>query len=321
MFSLLSCGAVFAQARDASAAATAAPDKASMSPLSAVAIEVEGAVQWANAGVSPLESKGWSPVKLQQTLKPGTQIRTGLRSHVNLQFGETTTMALRSATHASIDQLYRSATTEYVRIGLGYGTVRGGSIEGKIRSDVRIDSTVATLAKRGTEGYEMNVEPMTGRFRISLAEYGLVDAISKLRGAMRSSRTVRPGEYATDTNLANLWIKQDIFDRNVQFYQADAISVTDAEFSSANTRGYGVVVPGGGSTLAGASGRISSDFVLEQVARNFPSGILPPTTVLVPALPRPEGHFGTGSTFKVLLPQPQGRSSISSRTLRRTGGR
>ena len=71
-------------------------------------------------------------------------------------------------------------------------------VEGKLRSDVVVDSTVATLAKRGTEGWQMRVEPMTGRFKISLAEYGLVDAVSKLRAAGRMSRTVRPGEYVTE---------------------------------------------------------------------------------------------------------------------------
>ncbi len=273
--------------------------------LTAIVIEVNGKVEWARAGVSPLASRGWTPIKWKDRLEPGTQIRTGLRSYAHLQFGNTTVVAVRSATHASIDQLYRSATTEHVRIGLGYGTVRGGSVEGKIRSDVVIDSTVATLAKRGTEGWEMHVEPMTGRFKISLAQYGLVEAIRKLRSAKRESRTVRPGEYVTDANIANMWIKQDIFDRNVKFYQADAVTVADADFTTEHTRGYGVLAPGGGSTLVDASGRVSSDFVLEQIAESYPDGTLPPTTLITPMQPvaRPEGHFGTGQTFRVLLPE------------------
>ena len=119
----------------------------------------------------------------------------------------------------------------------------------------------------------------------------------------RTSRNVRPGEYATDANIANMWIKQDIFDRNVKFYEAEAVTVADADFSAEHTRGYGVLAPGGGSELVAASHRVSSDFVLEQVAENFPDGTLPPTTVILPVVRRPEGHFGTGSTFKVLLPE------------------
>ena len=281
--------------------------KEKVEALSAVVIEVAGSVDWAVAGVSPLESKGWTPVHANDRLRSGSQIRTGLNSYVNLKFGETTVVAIRSATHASLDQIYRSATTETIRVGLGYGTVRGGSTEGKLRSDVVIESTVATLAKRGTEGWEMQVEPMTGRFRISLAEHGLVEAMSKMRSAQRTSRLVRPGEYATDTNIANMWIKQDIFDRNVKFYQTEAVTLSDADFTADNTRGYGVLAPGAGSTLADISGRVSSDFVLGQVAQNFPSGVLPNTTLLVPtgAVVRPEGHFGVGSSFKVMVPEAQ----------------
>lgn len=273
--------------------------------LPAVVIEVGGTVDRAKSGVSPLASEGWIRVKVEDRLQPGTQIRTGLRSYVNLQFGETTVIAIRSATHAGIDQIYRSATAEHIQLGLAYGTVRGGSVEGKVHSDVVVDSTVATLAKRGTEGWEMHVEPMTGRFRISLAEHGLIEAIKKLQGDRTVTRTVRPGEYATDVNIANMWIKQDIFDRNVKFYQADAVTVADADFTAEHTRGYGVLAPGGGSTLVDASGRVSSDFVLEQIAESFPSGTLPPTTVITPTEPveRPEGHFGTGQTFRILLPQ------------------
>jgi hypothetical protein len=302
-----SCGVARAQ-RDQSRPGNAAqpnpvnaPERTE--PISGTVLEVQGSVEWARVGVSPLESNGWAPVQVNQQLPSGTQLRTGLRSFVNLQFGETTTIALRSATHASLDQLHRSAATETVRIGLGYGVVRGGSTEGAVRSDVRVESTVATLAKRGTEGWEMSVEPMTGRFRISLAEYGLVEAISKLNSAGRTTRTVRPGEYATDVNLANLWIKQDIFDRNVQFYEAHAVSVTDAEFSAANTRGMGVVAPGGGVTLADSAGRINSEFAIQQAAQNFPDRTLPPTTVVVPQpVRRPDGDFGTPTTFRILVP-------------------
>jgi hypothetical protein len=284
-------------------------EPAFVEPLPATVVEVNGTVEWAKPGVSPLASEGWTQVTWKQQLEPGTQIRTGLRSSVHLQFGKTTVAAIRSATHASIDQIYRSAAAEHVRLGLGYGTVRGGSVEGKLRSDVVVDSTVATLAKRGTEGREFKVEPMTGRFRISLAEYGLVEAIKKLRSHQRASRSVRPGEYVTDINIANMWIKQDIFDRNVKFYQADAVTVAEADFSASNTRGYAPLSPGGGSTLVDASGRVDPGFVLDQIAANFPGGTLPPTTVLVPTEPaaRPDGHFGTGRTFGILLPEASRR--------------
>lgn len=276
--------------------------------LPATVTEVQGDVDWAKAGVSPIASKGWTPLRVNDVLKPGTQIRTGLRSYVLIQFGETTVVSLRSVTHAGLDQLYRTATTEHIRIGLGYGTVRGGSSEGTVRSDVVIDSTVATLAKRGTEGWQMRVEPMTGRFTISLAEFGLVEARRKLASAMRTSRSVRPGESVSDRTIADMWIKQDIFNRDVRFYQADSMTAADANFSSENTRGLGVLVPGGGSTLVDASARVDASFVLDQIEQNFPGAAPPRTMVLVPtSVSRPEGNFGTGPTFRVLLPTTQER--------------
>ena len=292
---------------------TRADEEPFVEPLSAVVIEVSGTVDRAKPGVSPLASEGWTPVKWKDQLDAGTQIRTGLRSAVHLQFGKTTVVAIRNATHASIDQIYRSAKTEHVQIGLGYGTVRGGSVEGTLQSQVVVDSPVATLAKRGTEGWEMSVEPMTGRFRVSLAEYGLVEAVKKLRDAGRISRTVRPGEYATDANIANMWIKQDIFDRNVKFYQAEAVTVADSDFSTENTRGYGVLAPGGGSELATVAGRNSANFALDQLSERYPGANRPGTTVLIPEGPvqRPEGNFGTGRTFKVLLPEA-GRKVVSA---------
>jgi len=266
---------------------------------SALAIEVAGKASWAIAGTSPIVADGWTPIAVGDELKPGTLIRTGLRSHVNLQFGETTTVSIRSASYASIDQFFRNATTETVRIGLGYGTVRGGSSEGEIRADVAVTAPVATLAKRGTEGWEIGVEAGTGRFRISLAEHGLVEAIKSVSGRRIASRRVLPGQYATNVNIANMWISQDIFDRNVAFYEARFVTASDARFFAANTGSYATLDPGGGSTLADLSGRFSRSFVL---ANRPGSGVRP----LLPILPiglagpnsRPEGNFGTGGIFK-----------------------
>lgn len=266
----------------------------------AVVIEVSGTVHQAKAGVSPLADEGWTAVKLNDRLAPGVQIRTGLRSYVNLAFGETTTISIRRATYAGIDQFYRAATEETVRIGLGYGTVRGGSTtEGTIRSAVTVDSPVATLVKRGTDGWQMFVESGTGRFNISLARHGLVDAIQKLRARRSVSRSVRPGEYATERNIANMWINQNIFDRVIRFYEAQSVTVADAEFSAAHTRGYGTLAPGGGTDLL--------DLAARSEAAAAVAGAAPNTLLIEPdPLSRPEGNFGTPSVYRLLVPQRAG---------------
>ena len=266
----------------------------------AVVIEVGGSVDWALPGVSPLVDDGWSPVKVDDTLTPGTQIRTGLRSHVNLRFGETTLVSIRSATHASIDKFYKSTTTETVRVGLAYGTVRGGSTEGPMKADVQVDSTMATLAKRGTEGWQMWVEPSTGRFRVSLAEHGLVEAIQRVGAGRTRSKRVRPGEYATPANIANLWLSQANFDRDVHFYAAESVTVADAGSLNRTTRGVGVLAPGAGAGLRNYSGRSS----LGRRTGGLPIIPNPPATMVFQRQPqvRPEGNFGTGTTFRVLRP-------------------
>ncbi len=273
-------------------------DEAEQQVPKAVVIEVAGPVEWSLPGVSPLVDEGWTPVQLNDAYEPGTQIRTGLRAHVNLKFGETTVVSIRSATHASIDQFYRSATTETVRVGLAYGTVRGGSTEGPIKADVEVDSTVATLSKRGTEGWQMWVEPTTGRFRVSLAEHGLVEAIQKLAPGRTRTKSVRPGEYVTRDSIANLWIAQAKFDRNVQFYPAETITVADARFANRNTGGISVVAPGAGTSLYDYAGRSASG----ATGSGVPS--TPPSTLVFQRqpIPRPEGNFGTGTTFRVLRP-------------------
>jgi hypothetical protein len=268
----------------------------------AVVIEVAGIADWAPAKTSPLVAEGWTAIKLADRLVPGTLIRTGLRSHVNLQFGETTTVSVRGATYASVDQYYRSAGVETVNIGMGYGTVRGGSSEGTFRSQVTIDSPVATLAKRGTEGWQISVEAATGRYRISLAEEGLVEAIEKARGRGAAgqrvaSRTVEPGEYATETNIRNMWIEQAVFDRNVWFYDPSAITPAEAAFAANNPRGFGTLSPGGGMELRDLTLRDDPSFFFAQ------SNLQPP----ISPIPRPplggdnnvpDGNFGTPGIFK-----------------------
>lgn len=261
-------------------------------------IEVKGRVDWAPAGIPVTQAEGWIPVKLNDRLEPGTQIRTGLRSHVNLQFGSATFVSIRRATYSSIDQFYKSATTETVRIGLGYGTVRGGSSEGEVRSDVRVESPAATLVKRGTDGWQMSVEAGTGRFEISLARHGLVEAIEKLRTGATRSREVRPGEYANSRNIANMWIKQNIFDRSIEFYRVEGLTLADADFSTANQRGLGALAPGGGSTLQAISGRADATATGQGGLPSFS-----PQTIVLEPIARPDGNFGTPNIFGIFLPR------------------
>ena len=257
--------------------------------LRAEVLEVRGDVSWAGPDVSALATEGWTEVRVGDRLEAGTQIRTGLRSHLHLRLGQSNYVSIERATIASIDQLYRTSDKETIRIGLGYGAIRGGSDEGKVRSDLVVVSPVATMAKRGTKGWRISVEPHTGRFNISLARYGLVEAIMKLDARRSVRRSVRPGEYATARNIASMWLQQDIFNRSIKFVRPEAVTLADARFMRNNTTGVSMIAPGGGSQLADFTGRSAASIGRVERAPLTRALLLPPIS-------RPEGNFGVPDT-------------------------
>lgn len=280
--------------------------------LSATVVEVTGDVTRAPVGTSPLDAAAWQAVEPDDEFSAGTLIRTGIRSHLTLRFGDDTIIHVRRLTLASIDAFYRTETTQTTRLGLGYGAIRGGSTEGTLRSDLVIDSTVATLAKRGTEGFEMEVEPYTGRFTISLAREGLVEALRKATG---ERRLVRPGQYANHENIAAMWVKQNQFDRQVHFVAADALSAEDRRFNAQSERGFAAVAPGGGSELRSFQPRqdqrpLANQLLPERdrVLESLQSLSLPDLALIErPFVRRPEGNFGLGQSIRILVPEDRAR--------------
>ncbi|MCB9850555.1 MAG: hypothetical protein H6817_07605 [Phycisphaerales bacterium] len=292
-------------------------DPAEGEELRAIVIEVEGTVESAPGDANALDMDAWKPVEKDQQIAPDTQIRTGMRSKCTLQFGEgpnLTVIQLRRGTLAKISDYRRTIDEQRIRIGLGYGAVRGGSSEGTLRSDVVVDSTVATLAKRGTEGWEIEIEPVSGTFHISLARSGLVEAFSK---DAEERRRVHPGEYATDGNIARMWINQEIFDRAISPYEFQSLSPDDIDFMVANRTGYSSLGPGG-NQLYGAGTRRppAAGFGDGSGYRYFPTMIFERGPVQ-----RPEGNFGFGPTFRVLVPKSDfarvARRSIATAVQRR----
>jgi hypothetical protein len=255
--------------------------------LKARVLETAGTVAWATTGADVLDADAWTPVKVDDEFGGGVQIRTGLRSHVTLQFGDDTVVSVRRATLASIDQFYRTEAAKSVRLGLGYGAIRGGTTEGELRSDLTVESPVATLAKRGTEGWEIFVEPYTGGWRISLARAGLVEALERGTG---QRRLVYPGQYANARNIAQAWINQALFDRVVQFVPADMLTPAEVDFTTHVRGGIAPIALGGAADLLDFAGRTRPPtYSAADLARlSALSGSL--NTVLV--TPRPEGNFG-----------------------------
>ncbi len=230
----------------------------------------------------------WQDAKVGDTLPAGTQIRTQARSKVVLEFGDDTVVMIERITLASIDQFHRAADTKVVRLGLGHGAIRAGVAETTLRSDMTIETPTAILSKRGTQDFRMEYTPVTGRFRVSLAGEGLVEALNKLTSRTRS---IGPGQYVTQAMIR--WIETATFDRFVSM--SDVFGMTGAEKSFlafGGEGGQGAADPGGGAGVYGMTGQGGG-------LGGTPSFTPPSVSPLRPgAIDRPEGNFGTGAGGK-----------------------
>ena len=219
-------------------AQTTRPAEEKAEQLKARVVSVAGAASWAPAAASPTDKQAWKAVQVGDEYDAGTQIKTSLRSAVVLTFGDDTVVKIERMTLASIDQFHKSATTKTTRLGLGYGAVRAGVAEGALRSDFAVDSPVATLSKRGTDGIYFYQEPRTGRFVISLARAGELEILHRIRQQLR---LLRRGENVTQRLLD--FILRSQIDRNFHFFTG-GLTNAELQFEMRNTTGLSILNPG-----------------------------------------------------------------------------
>ncbi len=289
----------------------AATAPADVQKLQATCIRVKGKAQYAPIGTKATETEAWKPIQVGQTYGDGIQIRTMFRSSVSFKFGDDTYVEVGRSTLAALTTLHRSGDKKVTRIGLDYGEVRGGVAETEegLRSDFEIDSPLATLSKRGTEGFSLYVERGTGRFQARLADSGLVEVLHKTTG--RRQR-IRPKQWVTQAMLN--WANQAKFSR--QIVVADAFSQTADEFEAFTRSNTGLtgLSPSGTVTGGGQGGKVTTNtqsalaaqrnaFQRNQALRQSQLQALnliqqldsgAPTT---DRRPSNDGDFGTGSPF------------------------
>lgn len=223
----------------ATAEVAAAPDGV---PVEAQVIEVKGRAQHAPAGTAVTDTAAWQPVQMDDRYPAGTLIRTGLSSQVVLRFGQEepyTVVLVERMTLANIAALYKTATEKVSQVHVNYGAVRGGVSEGGLRSSFVVDSTVATLTKRGTWGFRMFVERGTGRYTISLADAGMIQALSRLTSQRQN---LYSGQYVNQAMIR--WVEQTTFDRLITLQDRFGLTVDEFEFKAFNDTGLAVVSPG-----------------------------------------------------------------------------
>lgn len=248
-------------------------------------IDLEGDVQHTAIGTDD-----WAPCALDDEYPPETIIRTGLRSSIKLQMGVDdtyTAVVIESATQSVISEAFRTQDTKRIRIGVGYGRVRAGVVEGGLKSDFTVDSPVATLSKRGTWDFGLFYERGTGRFEVFLLDQGLVDAFSKITG---ERRTVLPQEVVTDA--MRRWGQEAQIRKNVPVPDIFGQGEIDVAFNTLRTDGLRVLGPQSGRAVLVDLSSSASQAAFASAVRDRLGPIAVPRVVR--STFRPEGYFGTG---------------------------
>jgi hypothetical protein len=197
-------------------------------------------------------------------------------------------------TLAGIAALYKTATDKVGHVAVNYGAVRGGVSEGGLRSSFVVDSTVATLTKRGTWGFRLFVERGTGRFTISLADAGMIRALNRLTG---KEQNLHSGQYVTAAMIR--WVDQTTFDRLIPMQDRFGMTLDEFQFSAYNPTGLSVLEAGPSPNLFQVARPGYEQFASQQISQRLQeqqntNKILhpPPPGVIT----RPEGNFN--GTFK-----------------------
>jgi hypothetical protein len=288
-------------AQPAAAASQSLPAEApGTTAVQARVIDVKGRAQHAPVGTAVTDAQAWQPIHLDDVYSAGTLVRTSLGSHVTLQFGSEepyTVVMVERMTLANLTSLYKTATEKVSRVSVNYGAIRGGVSEGGLRSSFVVDSTVATLTKRGTWGFRLFVERGTGRYTISLADRGLVEALNNIT---RQRQALSPGQYVTQAMIR--WVDQTTFDRLITMQDRFGLTVDEIQFLAFNSTGLGVIDPapnaGTQQFVRAGADQFASQQILQNQNRRLQNGTViqpPPTHPVTPpptgVIGRPEGDF------------------------------
>jgi hypothetical protein len=223
--------------------------------------EVTGKVRYAPIGTDPKLDAGWTQAQVGDLLGAGLQIYVPpIRARVKMVARPAeppVVMLIEQGTLVGVTDLYLDKTQGVAksRVKLAYGAVRAGVAEGTTRSDMEIESPVATLSKKGTDIFRFEVR--NGRFMMSLSEQGrgLIQAIqmrsTEFGGRDRmQSRFVTPGQFVTQQMARAIDNMQ--FERTVNITDNFGLQGLDQMFTLLNNHGgFAFLLPPGNSPLSG----------------------------------------------------------------------
>lgn len=256
--------------------------------LAATVVDAKPGAYYAPIGTDSKNFAAWTPIKVNDTVPPGSEIMTGMRAEVLLQIGDDTLVHVDHNTLAALDELYADASTKTTRLSVGFGKLSAGVAEGDLRSDLTIDTGVATLSKRGTWDFGV-FKSRDGFVDFYLRERGLVDVLFKTTG---QRRLLLPGQYVNTRTAMRTWVQQARLDRMVSMY--DFASKTGSEInydSFGGNSGLGVVAMGGGVETNAIAGRSAGDDAVN-LAQEEDGGVVQQAANMF--LNRHEGNFGFG---------------------------
>ena len=262
--------------------------------------DMQGNVRVGPAGTDPKLAAGWQPIKRGETLRAGQAVHVPFRGKLKLVARPAeppTVLLFDSGSLIQISELSLKDGVAMCRMDLGYGQIKAGVAEGTTRSDLEIRSPAATLSKKGTDIFGLEVRP-DGRFNMFLTDQGrgLVQAIqmqSTQMGAMNAmrSRMLTPGQWITHQMARAIDNMQ--FDRNVNINDVYGMKGTDQLFTMLNDRGFGFLLPAGGGSPLNFQGSQTTEGGQEvpglgQQVQPFPQSLFQGIRNIT------EGNFGVG---------------------------
>jgi hypothetical protein len=295
-------------------------------------LEVTGKVRYAPIGTDPKQDAGWTQARVGDQLGAGLEVYVPpVRAAVKMAARPAdppTVVLFEPGTLVGITDLYLDKTKGVAksRVKLAYGAVRAGVAEGTTRSDMEIESPVATLSKRGTDIFRF--EYRSGRFTMSLSEQGrgIIQAIqTKALGfgglnQMRS-RFVTPGQFVTQSMMRAIDNVQ--FERRVNIADNFGLQGLDEIFMLRNDHGgFAFLLPPGNSPLNVTGAPTHGETGLPQGTDSQNTQI---TNQLVPSLLMPTPHqsggdFGIGQGTVPGIFDIRGKAIRNQRILSNTAG-
>lgn len=182
-------------ADDIPSAATQSSDGAADTDGRARVVRVVGTVRHRQIG-----DDRWTATQIDDMLDEGTEVRTGMRSRLELVLHDgTTEVIVESSTRAALTSLLQTGDTETTRVDVKDGAVQASISEGTLRSDFAIRCPGAVLTREGTEGLRLTYDAGTGWFRATL-DHGLG----------RVTRNNRSARYLPGQSVTRLSVEQTV---------------------------------------------------------------------------------------------------------------